>query len=96
MLRAARQNTTMAQDMIQPASQTSSVTDADRSFTAASQAAPAAQKLPQQANNRVGWYARAKFGLVRWFLWAWVRSFSLRGLYLFGRFFGHSGSMVRL
>lgn len=74
--------------MIQPASQPSSVTDVDRAFAAAPQAAPAARKLPPKVNNRVGWYARAKFGLVRWFLWAWVRTFSLRGLYLFGRFFG--------
>jgi lauroyl/myristoyl acyltransferase len=37
---------------------------------------------------KVGWYSRAKFGLVRWFLHAWVRAFSLRGLFLFGRTFG--------
>ena len=36
----------------------------------------------------LGWYTRAKFGLVRWFLLLWVRAFSLRGLYLLGRFFG--------
>lgn len=31
---------------------------------------------------------RWKFELVRGFLWAWARVFSLRGLFLFGRFFG--------
>jgi KDO2-lipid IV(A) lauroyltransferase len=38
--------------------------------------------------RRVSWYTRGKFALVRWFLSAWARLFSLRGLYLFGRFFG--------
>ncbi len=32
--------------------------------------------------------ARTKFMLVRGFLWGWARLFSLKGLYLFGRFFG--------
>lgn len=36
----------------------------------------------------LGWYTRTKFAFVRWFLYAWVQLFSLRGLYLFGRFFG--------
>ena len=39
-------------------------------------------------DKRVPWYDRAKFSLVRWFLGAWVAIFSLRGLYLFGRWFG--------
>jgi len=43
---------------------------------------------PPRADKRPGLYDRAKFGLVRWFLTAWVRAFSLRGLYLFGRWFG--------
>jgi KDO2-lipid IV(A) lauroyltransferase len=43
---------------------------------------------PPPRERRLGWYSRAKFGVVRWFLWLWVRLFSLRGLYLFGRFFG--------
>ncbi|MBU0641414.1 MAG: lysophospholipid acyltransferase family protein [Planctomycetes bacterium] len=38
--------------------------------------------------RRLGWYVRFKFGLVRWFLWWWASAFSLKGLYLFGRFFG--------
>lgn len=37
---------------------------------------------------RVSAWTRAKFVLVRGFLWAWARCFSLRGLYLFGQFFG--------
>lgn len=36
----------------------------------------------------LGLITRAKFALVRAFLWGWARLFSLRGLYLFGRFFG--------
>lgn len=40
------------------------------------------------AEKRVGAYHRLKFGLVRWFLTGWARVFSLKGLYLFGRWFG--------
>ncbi len=36
----------------------------------------------------IGWYTRAKFEFVRGFLWAWTRTFSLRGLYLLGVWFG--------
>lgn len=38
---------------------------------------------------RAPWLARAKFELVRIVLWSWARIFSLRGLYLLGRGFGH-------
>jgi lauroyl/myristoyl acyltransferase len=38
--------------------------------------------------RRLSWYVRLKFAAARWFLWAWARAFSLKGLYLFGRFFG--------
>lgn len=38
--------------------------------------------------KRLGRYEQLKFELVRWFLAGWVRLFSLRGLYLFGRWFG--------
>jgi lauroyl/myristoyl acyltransferase len=41
-----------------------------------------------RVEKRVPWYERIKFGLVRWFLAAWVALFSLQGLYLFGRWFG--------
>jgi lauroyl/myristoyl acyltransferase len=41
-----------------------------------------------RSEKRVPWYDRLKFGLVRWFLAGWVALFSLRGLYLFGRWFG--------
>ncbi len=37
---------------------------------------------------RIGWLNTAKFELVRLFLMAWTRMFSLRGLYLLGRWFG--------
>ncbi|MFH1746935.1 MAG: lysophospholipid acyltransferase family protein [Planctomycetota bacterium] len=36
----------------------------------------------------LAWHVRAKFGLVRLFLMCWVRLFSLKGLYLFGHWFG--------
>ncbi|MBI5866243.1 MAG: lysophospholipid acyltransferase family protein [Planctomycetes bacterium] len=39
-------------------------------------------------SDKIGWFARAKFGVVRWFLWMCVRAFSLKGIYLVGRFFG--------
>jgi lauroyl/myristoyl acyltransferase len=53
-------------------------------------AAPADLRAPaeERGEKRVGWYDRAKFAFVRGFLYAWARAFSLRGLYLFGRFFG--------
>ncbi|QOJ15447.1 MAG: lysophospholipid acyltransferase family protein [Planctomycetia bacterium] len=38
--------------------------------------------------RRLGWYTRAKFGVVRGFLWGWARAFSLKGLFFFGVFFG--------
>lgn len=40
------------------------------------------------AEKKVSFYDRAKFAAVRWFFAMWVRLFSLRGLYIFGRFFG--------
>lgn len=44
--------------------------------------------------RRFGWYTRAKFELVRVFLWLWVRIFSLRGLYVFGAFFGTAEYLI--
>lgn len=54
------------------------------------QPAAAAEKPrePRPEERRLGWYARAKFGVVRWFLWSWARAFSLKGLYLLGRSWG--------
>ncbi len=43
---------------------------------------------PTTSEKTIGVYDRFKFELVRWFLWAWARTFSLRGLYLLGQFFG--------
>lgn len=45
-------------------------------------------RLGRAADKDLAWHVRAKFALVRWFLVAWSRLFSLRGLYLFGRWFG--------
>jgi lauroyl/myristoyl acyltransferase len=39
---------------------------------------------------------RVKFMIVRAFLYAWARCFSLKGLYLFGRFFGFCEWMINL
>jgi len=41
-----------------------------------------------RAEKRASWYDRLKFSFVRWFLAAWVGAFSLKGLYLFGTWFG--------
>ena len=44
---------------------------------------------PSDENDReVSLYVRAKFALVRFFLWGWACMFSLKGLYLLGRMFG--------
>ncbi len=42
----------------------------------------------QPSRPGVHWFTRFKFELVRGFLWLWARLFSLKGLYVFGRFFG--------
>ena len=47
-----------------------------------------AEPSQRPADRRVNWYDRVKFGLVRWFLSGWAAVFSLRGLFLFGRWFG--------
>jgi KDO2-lipid IV(A) lauroyltransferase len=49
---------------------------------------PSAAQAVAGGERRLGWYTRAKFGLVRWFLLLWTRVFSLRGLYILGRYFG--------
>ncbi|MCK4343091.1 MAG: lysophospholipid acyltransferase family protein [Phycisphaerae bacterium] len=43
---------------------------------------------PRGTEKRPSWYDQAKYGFVRWFLAAWVAVFSLKGLYLFGTWFG--------
>lgn len=50
------------------------------------QAGPAVAE--SRSEKSVPWYDRAKFSLVRSFLAAWAAVFSLRGLYLFGQWFG--------
>jgi len=55
------------------------------------EARPAGQARPltrEPATRDLSWFDRAKFALVRGFLWAWARAFSLKGLYLFGQVFG--------
>ncbi len=47
-----------------------------------------ADTAARPTNRPMGWYTRLKFGIVRWFLSAWVTVFSLKGLYFFGRWFG--------
>lgn len=41
-----------------------------------------------EGTESIGWWLRFKYVLVRTFLWGWARGFSLKGLYLFGQFFG--------
>ena len=43
---------------------------------------------PRDRASDLGPFTRAKFMLVRGFLFTWARCFSLKGLYLFGVFFG--------
>lgn len=70
--------------------------DSGSTSPSAASAAPGAPPVertkslrPQPDNERrLGWYDRAKFAAVRFFLWAWVQVFSLSGLYWFGRWFG--------
>lgn len=73
--------------MMQPASQTTEAAPGAVLEQAAVEQRPAAVSEAPRA-ERVGWFDRAKFGAVRWFMWCIVRAFSLKGLYLFGRFFG--------
>lgn len=77
----------MGLEIMQPASQTS---DAARSavIVEPESAAPTAPPREAPATEKIGWFDHAKFALVRWFTWWIVRAFSLKGLYLFGRFFG--------
>lgn len=47
-----------------------------------------ADSRPNGAEKRPGWYDRLKYGFARGFLSAWATVFSLKGLYLFGTWFG--------
>lgn len=72
--------------MTPPAPQTQDATAAtidEVTQQSARQQPPESEKLA-----KVGWFDRFKFEAVRSFLWAWTRLFSLRGLYLLGRWFG--------
>lgn len=61
------------------------MTRADAMLENASTTSPHTDRTPER---RVSAYDRFKFGIVRCFLAAWVRLFSLKGLYLLGRWFG--------
>ncbi|HSW44971.1 MAG TPA: hypothetical protein VLM89_05325 [Phycisphaerae bacterium] len=43
---------------------------------------------PEGESSGIGPFTRFKYMIVRGFLWGWARCFSLKGLYLFGQFFG--------
>jgi len=60
----------------------------DASSTAGTYPDAAPKSASPRPAKSVGLLTRWKFGIVRAFLWAWARTFSLKGLYLFGRFFG--------
>ncbi|HOO16865.1 MAG TPA: hypothetical protein PLU99_07125, partial [Phycisphaerae bacterium] len=47
-----------------------------------------------RAEKQLSWWTRGKFGLVRWFLFAWARLFSLKGLYLFGCWFATAEYLI--
>lgn len=74
--------------MLGEASQTSEAAPVARPSAGASRAIQPPASRRSAPERRVGWLSRAKFGLVRWFLWAWVRAFSLRGLFYLGQYFG--------
>lgn len=74
--------------MMPPATQSSDLTAVDPLLSRPEAQPRSAPPPPRPQERRLDWYSRAKFGVVRWFLWAWARVFSLRGLYLFARFFG--------
>lgn len=46
------------------------------------------QAKPDADSSELGPLTRVKYMIVRGFLWAWARCFSLKGLYLFGQTFG--------
>ncbi len=78
----------MPDEMLQPATEPRTVAQLDSKSESVSRAASAGAAPPAPGERRIGWYSRAKFEFVRYVLHAWVRMFSLRGLYLFGRWFG--------
>lgn len=73
--------------MLEHASRSGEGVDPDRPVSGLATASPD-PGATHAAENRVGLYSRWKFGLVRWFLWLWVRVLGLRGLYLLGVWFG--------
>lgn len=64
------------------------MTRVDQVLVEASRTRPAPGAVAASPVRPLPWHARAKFGFLRWFLWAWTRIFSLKGLYILGRWFG--------
>lgn len=61
-----------------------------------SQAGERSRPTPSEGERRLPWLTRAKFGVVRWLLLIWTRAFSLKGLYLLGRFVGAAEYIINL
>ncbi len=67
---------------------TTNATDERSRGASASRRQRVTQLTSATDERQLNWYARAKFTLVRCFLWGWARLFSLKGLYLLGQTFG--------
>lgn len=80
--------------MLQPATEPAEAPRPPPAPPVADGEASAAPLEPRGDEKRLGWFAQVKFGAVRWFLSAWAQTFSLRGLYLFGRFFGQCEYLI--
>jgi len=61
---------------------------AEETLTSTAVGPSAVETATSPVPSPLSWFTRAKFALVRWFLLGWVLVFSLKGLYLFGRWFG--------
>jgi lauroyl/myristoyl acyltransferase len=84
----------MRRSMVAEASRTRETARVARQSVSAAPLPQAAEPRRAGLERRVGLLARAKFGLVRWFLWAWVRAFSLRGLFYLGQYFGTAEYLI--
>ena len=54
----------------------------------------AAEPAVQSASKQLSWFTRAKFAIVRGFVFGWARLFSLKGLHLLGRWFGTAEYLI--
>ncbi len=82
----------MAAGMLQPFSDTaaaeSPVQSAASGMSPRAHAGSALLRREIAPERPPGWYARFKLKVARTFLWGWASAFSLKGLYLFGVWFG--------